>query len=119
MFQLVSKFEKMLKYLKKIKSFINGTYNLRNHSALKTLIKSLKNFDEYLKQLIEYYDNQNAISAIGTLEFLDQISKYNTTETICFLERLSGQHGEPDFDFNIYDKYFEIYKNDQYQVKVE
>ena len=116
--EIVNHFDDMKVYLKKIKIFIehDTRYNLTNHIALKTLIKSLINFDKYLEQLIEYYDNQNAISAIGTLEFLDQISKYNTTETICFLERLRGQPGEPDFDFNIYENYFKIYKNGEYQV---
>jgi len=99
--------------LKEIKDYVfnenNKTYQLETHNALKTLISSLKNFNKYLVQLIEYYDNQNAISAIGTLEFLDQISKYNTTETICFLEHLAPK------PYN----YFEIYKNGQYEVKVE
>ena len=36
-----------------------------------------------LKKFIETIDNNNAISAIGTLEFLDQIAKYNTANTIC------------------------------------
>jgi hypothetical protein len=45
---------------------------------------------DYIKKLIETIDNNNAISAIGTLEFLDQISKYNTTQTICFLEPGQG-----------------------------
>ena len=49
----------------------------------------------YIKKFIESIDNNNAISAIGTLEFLDQISKYHTTQTICFLEE--EQIGEPDY----------------------
>ena len=28
-------------------------------------------------------DKSNAVSAIGTLEFLDQIAKFNTIKTIC------------------------------------
>jgi len=50
----------------------------------------------YIKKFIESIDNNNAISAIGTLEFLDQISKYHTTQTICFLEE-QQQIGEPDY----------------------
>jgi hypothetical protein len=43
-----------------------------------------KNYDSsVLKNFIETIDNNNAISAIGTLEFLDQIAKYNTANTIC------------------------------------
>ena len=45
---------------------------------------------EYIKKFIESIDNNNAISAIGTLEFLDQISKYHTTQTICFLQPEQG-----------------------------
>ena len=49
--------------------------------------KFFKIFDEFniktIKQFIETIDNNNAVSAIGTLEFVDQIAKYNTTNTIC------------------------------------
>jgi acid stress-induced BolA-like protein IbaG/YrbA len=38
---------------------------------------------ETIKEFIETIDNNNAVSAIGTLEFVDQIAKYNTTKTIC------------------------------------
>jgi hypothetical protein len=54
-----------------------------------------------LNIFIESIDNNNAISAIGTLEFLDQISKYYTTNTICFLE--SNQYSGSDY-LPIYDK---------------
>ena len=37
----------------------------------------------YIKEFIEMIDKSNAVSAIGTLEFLDQISKFNTIKTIC------------------------------------
>jgi hypothetical protein len=57
---------------------------------------------EYIKKLIESIDNNNAISAIGTLEFLDQISKYHTTQTICFLEPGQG----------ITSEYQQIYNDD-------
>jgi hypothetical protein len=40
----------------------------------------------HIYNFVEAIDNNNAISAVGTLEFLDQISKYYTTQTICFLE---------------------------------
>jgi hypothetical protein len=56
----------------------------------------------YIKKFIECIDNSNAISAIGTLEFLDQISKYYTTQTICFLEQEQIKPAD----------YTEIYNND-------
>ena len=61
----------------------------------------LKTDISYIKKFIESIDNNNAISAIGTLEFLDQISKYHTTQTICFLEE-EQQIGQPDYK-EIYD----------------
>lgn len=57
----------------------------------------------FFNKLIECIDNNNAISAIGTLEFLDQISKYHTTNTICFLDQ--------DININTSD-YLPIYDKD-------
>ena len=37
----------------------------------------------YVKELIDMIDNNNAVSAIGTLEFIDQITKFNTIKNIC------------------------------------
>jgi hypothetical protein len=37
-----------------------------------------------LKSLIDAIDKNNAASAVGTLEFLDQIAKFNTTNHICY-----------------------------------
>ena len=36
-----------------------------------------------ISEFIEFIDNFNASSAIGTLEFLDAVSKYNTINNIC------------------------------------
>jgi hypothetical protein len=36
-----------------------------------------------IKNFINLIDNSNAVSAIGTLEFVDQIAKFNTVNTIC------------------------------------
>ncbi len=54
----------------------NEIYNKTN--------EMFEEFDiETIKKFIETIDNNNAVSAIGTLEFVDQIAKYNTTKTIC------------------------------------
>lgn len=37
----------------------------------------------YVKELIDMIDNNNAVSAIGTLEFIDQITKFNTIKNTC------------------------------------
>jgi hypothetical protein len=71
-------------------------YHNKNNNILSKLNSAPKKEDiTYIKKFIETIDNSNAISAIGTLEFLDQISKYYTTQTICFLEE--GQVKPPDY----------------------
>lgn len=40
---------------------------------------------EYLKQI----DNQNTISAVGTVEFLDKISKLNTIDSTCLIKNIN------------------------------
>jgi hypothetical protein len=41
---------------------------------------------EYLIDFIEAVDNSNAVSAVGTIEFIDRLSKLNTVATICNAE---------------------------------
>ena len=38
---------------------------------------------DLITQFIVMMDNSNAVSAIGTLEFLDQMAKFNTVNTVC------------------------------------
>ena len=40
-------------------------------------------YKRYVKELIDMIDNNNAVSAIGTLEFIDQITKFNTIKKTC------------------------------------
>jgi hypothetical protein len=40
-------------------------------------------YKSYVKELIDMIDNNNAVSAIGTLEFIDQITKFNTIKNTC------------------------------------
>jgi hypothetical protein len=54
-----------------------------NSDEYKEIYTNKKYDSSFLKKFIETIDNNNAISAIGTLEFLDQIAKYNTANTIC------------------------------------
>jgi hypothetical protein len=70
-----------------------STYFTNNDGLISVLIEGneYNNFItsiliSYINKLVESIDNNNAISAIGTLEFIDQISKYHTTQTICFLD---------------------------------
>jgi len=52
-------------------------------------------------EFIQMVDNSNAVSAIGTLDFLDRIAKYNTVNTTCNPEEIAG----------IKNVYKEIYSN--------
>jgi len=56
-----------------------------------------------LESFINAVDKNNAASAVGTLEFLDQIAKFNTTKTICF--------GKKTFPYLSIDKIEEYKKN--------
>ena len=40
-------------------------------------------FKERIKRFIDMVDKSNAVSAIGTLEFVDAIAKYNAVRTVC------------------------------------
>ena len=45
-----------------------------------------KTIDEIIKEIIDEIDTSNAASAVGVLEFLDQMTKFSTSNTLCFLE---------------------------------
>jgi len=69
------------------KYIFTGDTSLISKLNSKNSVYQLLPYDfNFLYELIEIIDNNNAVSAIGTLEFLDQISKYHTTNTICFLD---------------------------------
>ena len=50
-----------------------------------TYKKSDSTIPENIEKFIEIIDNNNAASAIGTLEFIDRISKFNSINNICFI----------------------------------
>ena len=39
----------------------------------------------YVRKFIDFIDNVNATSTIGTLEFMDKMAKYNQDNTLCKL----------------------------------
>jgi hypothetical protein len=43
-------------------------------------------YNSIFVEFIEMIDNSNAISSIGTLEFMDQIAKFNQTNVLCTLD---------------------------------
>jgi hypothetical protein len=63
-------FEEVGQYFKKNKNNIDAS----NYNRL---------YKYYVKEFIDMIDKSNAVAAIGTLEFLDQIAKFNTVKTIC------------------------------------
>ncbi len=89
------------KYSEYITEFVNKKFTTFNNNQITNIIKSiaykkiytfLKEYANHdiddeqisnIKDLITTVDANNAVSAIGTLEFTDQIAKYNTTQTIC------------------------------------
>lgn len=82
-----------------VKSVLNKFNNDTNNGKLKILkiiesnvFQDVKNIIQndlsessmnIISEFIEFIDNFNASSAIGTLEFLDAVSKYNTINNIC------------------------------------
>ena len=45
-----------------------------------------KTIEEIIKEIIDEIDTSNAASAVGVLEFLDQMTKFSTSNTLCYLE---------------------------------
>jgi hypothetical protein len=49
---------------------------------------------ETLKKVFDLIDDENAKTAIGTLEFMNRISKFNTVNSVCFIIN-DNRHYEP------------------------
>lgn len=62
------------------------------------------NYKSHIKSFIDMIDKSNAASAIGTLEFLDQIAKFNTVDVICKKEKNELGNIEQD-------EYIELYNH--------
>ena len=74
---------------------LNGEPNNTDTAQSNSLLQSVFDIDylikdqdhRYLpfKQFLDEIDNSNASSTIGTLEFIDQIAKFNTVKNICYV----------------------------------
>ena len=64
-----------------------------------------------IKRFIETIDNNNAVSAIGTLEFLDQIAKYNTTNTICSSNKIDKENVQSYIDVHRFNNLYTPLRN--------
>ena len=60
-----------------------------------------------IKEFIDMIDKSNAVSAIGTLEFLDQIAKYNTTINVCRQDKYLVEEGLNKYKENIFKELYE------------
>jgi hypothetical protein len=60
-------------------------------------------FMNTLKDIIEAIDIHNAASTIGTLEFLDQLAKFNSVNNLCY--KNTEANGTPYLDDNDYKNY--------------
>jgi hypothetical protein len=52
---------------------------------------------QYIRDFIEAVDNSNAVSAVGTIEFIDRLSKLNTVATVCNAESMPTGDFEKQF----------------------
>ena len=55
----------------------------------------------YILDLLNIVDNSNAISSIGTIEFIDRMSKLNTIATVCNGENMPNKLQKYKTDFNM------------------
>jgi len=78
-------------------------YNKQPDAVLTVTREKMGIFGKNLKKLIETIDIYNAASTIGTLEFLDQLSKFNSVNNLCY--KNEGSNTTPYLDDSKYDEY--------------
>ena len=80
--------DKLLTFKDKIKEFFT-TQEYINFKDILEKIQSeqyIPDEEKYISMIIEFLeaiDNINAASALGTLQFVDGLSKFNTTKVMC------------------------------------
>ena len=97
-----------------------------NKKCLKTLVNDLEgeeaiedfyqksDSNEKIEELIKSIDSNNAASAIGTLEFIDMLSKFNFPHTLCYY---NPTHDYVEKDIIIDDEYLD--DAERYQQEIE
>jgi len=73
----ISKQKSIFYLFNQVKSYFEENKNIIDKNTYNRLHKF------FIKEFIDMIDKSNSVSAIGTLEFLDQIAKFNTIKTIC------------------------------------
>ena len=84
--KIKNEFKNKLGYMIDENNKINNDLNesvIKNISQKAQKVAFTEDQKNKIKAFIEMIDNSNAISAIGTLDYIDQISKFNTTNNIC------------------------------------
>jgi len=102
--------KKQIEYLKldhkpfsaTLNALINSTSYNPNNLLTITRIDS-DEVMELLTSMINAIDIHNAASAIGTLEFLDQLAKFNSVNNLCY--KNTGDDKAPYLDDSEYDEY--------------
>lgn len=95
---LISQFNKIVAEInffnKKVGDLLEKDEYINTKKIIETLLSELNKLNKpdiiinesnrrTIEDFINLIDNSNAVSAIGTLEFVDQIAKFNTVNTIC------------------------------------
>jgi hypothetical protein len=102
--------KKQIEYLKldhkpfsaTLNTLINSTsYNPNNLLTITRIYSD--EVMELLTSIINAIDIHNAASAIGTLEFLDQLAKFNSVNNLCY--KNTGDDNAPYLDDSEYDEY--------------
>lgn len=70
----------------------------QNYEAFNSNQEKVK---KYILDLLNNVDNSNAISSIGTIEFIDRMSKLNTVATVCNGENIPDKLQKYKKDFNM------------------
>jgi hypothetical protein len=80
-------------FLMKLEESINRCTKL-SATQTENMLKGLKtkfDINEY-KKVFDTIDDKNAKTEIGTLEFMNKISKFNTVNSICYEKNVGNSH---------------------------
>ena len=107
---IMSKFEKLLIVFKKYKDLPEDA----NKETYETIERKIA-YENVIDEFIDMIDKNNAISAVGTLEFLDQLAKFNTVSNVCrsntdYLDDTTITTYETNKENEIFELYTDVYK---------
>jgi hypothetical protein len=97
---------------------LNG--NLKNYTnIIKNKAEQIK-FEQYMNTMLTLIEKTNAASVIGTLEFVDTMSKFGTVENLCNIDDITLEEtkdNEPDAKFESMQKIYQLHEisNSEYE----